>query len=255
MAATIDLDRPLRRRAAVRALAVIVGMNAAMFVVLRLTAVFSPEAADAIVSVLSLPSSPGVLMLQPWTLLTYFFTQYDPFHIILNMLWLCWFGLLMADAGATARSIVAVFFAGGIAAGLAYMALAPASASSGLLGSSGAVMAVVAAAAVSAPKARVDLPLLRPVSVGAAAAVILVIDLACLALGPTGSHAAHIGGIVAGALTAAAIKRLHGKRHHRTIAATHHDDSSADRLLEKLRTSGYDSLTPLERQALISRSK
>lgn len=254
MATSIDLDRPLRRRAALRALAAIVGVNAAMFVVLRLTAVFSPAAADTIVSSLSLPSSPGALMLQPWTLVTYFFTHYDPFHIILNMLWLCWFGLIMADAGSSARHIAAAFFAGGIAAGLAYMALAPDGASSGLLGSSGAVMAVVAAAAVSAPKAKIDLPLIRPVSVAAAAAVIIAVDLSCLALSPTGSHAAHLGGIMAGAVAAAALRRSRRGRHSAS-RAHHRDAATPDRLMEKLRTSGYDSLTPLERQALISRSK
>lgn len=251
MATSIDLDRPLRRRSALRALAAIVTANAAMFILLRLAAGFAPEAADSLVAHLSLPSSLGALQLQPWTIVTYFFTQYDALHIILNMLWLCWFGLLMADAGARARSIVAAFFAGGVCAGLCYIALAPDNASSGLLGSSGAVMAVVAASAVICPRMRVDLPLLRPVSVAVAATAILVIDLACLAIGPTGSHVAHIGGILAGVATGFVI-RYGGPR---TSPGRKNGVSPDDPLMTKLRTSGYDSLSPLERQALISRSK
>lgn len=238
-----------RHRNAIRLLTAIVAVNAAVFVALRLCAAVSASATEAVIGALALPSSAEAATDSPWTAVTYMFTQYDAMHIILNMLWLGWFGLLLADSGASARSIGATYLAGGLAAAAGYLAVARGASEGILIGSSGAVMAIVAATATSIPRTRVDLPLLRPVSVAVAAAVIVLIDIVCMGYGTPESHAAHISGVAAGAIAGLVMRRA-----RRTSAAnpTGADMSQWPELLRKLRTSGYDSLTPAERALLIT---
>lgn len=246
MAITID---PRRRRLALRVLAVLVVINVAVFVALRLLAAFSPDAVADIISALALPGGDSFPSTHPWSLVSYMFTQYDELHIILNMLWLCWFWLLLADAGISAGKLLATYLAGGIAAACAYTLLAP---SGMLIGSSGAVMAVVTATAVAIPRTRVDLPLLRPVNIATAAGIIIAISLVCMAYGSAGSYAAHLAGALAGALAGIAMRR---SRKPHTSADGKQYDTLDEALIDKLRSSGFSSLSPAERSALVDNSR
>lgn len=246
MAISTDLTS---RRSAIRLLGVTVALNAAVFVGLRLCAAFVPAAITTAID--SLAVSPDAWLERPWTFVTYMFTQYDELHIILNMLWLAWFWLLMAEAGIPARSIAATYISGGLSAAVVYAALAPGGM---LVGSSGAVMAVVAATAVAIPRRRIDLPLLRPVSVVVAAGVIIAISAVCMAYGSPWSHAAHLAGIGTGAIAGAVIR---SRRKAGLLVTTPSGCDSRPipaSLLEKLRTSGYDSLSDAERLMLINGS-
>lgn len=238
-----------RHRNTVRLLTAIVAANAAVFVALRLCAVVSAAATKAAIGMLALPSSAEAAAGMPWTAITYMFTQYDAMHIILNMLWLGWFGLLLADSGASARAVGSTYLAGGLTAAAGYLAVAHGASEGVLIGSSGAVMAIVAATATAIPHTRVDLPLLRPVSVAVAAAVIVLIDIVCMGYGTIESHTAHISGVAAGALAGLMMRRSRTKAATRAAAP---DMSQWPELLRKLRTSGYDSLTPDERALLIT---
>lgn len=241
---------PRRHRNAIRLLTAIVATNAAVFVALRLCAAISAPATEAAIGFLALPSSAQAATHAPWTALTYMFTQYDAMHIILNMLWLGWFGLLLADSGASARALGATYLAGGLAAAAGYLAVARGASEGILIGSSGAVMAIVAAAATSIPRTRIDLPLLRPVSVAVAAAVIVLIDIVCMGYGTLESHVAHISGVAAGAIAGLVMSRT--RRRNAAMNPAQADRSQLPELLRKLRTSGYDSLTPAERALLIT---
>ena len=46
---------------------------------------------------LQLPADIASLFLQPWTLVTYFFTHMDFSHILFNMLFLFWFGRIIQE--------------------------------------------------------------------------------------------------------------------------------------------------------------
>lgn len=252
MAITID-TAGLRRRKAVMALAAIVAVNALIFVALRIVAGISPELAGRVIAVLSLPSSSESLSSCVWSPVTYMFTQYDALHVILNMLWFTWFGLILADAGARARFIVITYLAGGLAAAAGYLIMSPGPGSF-LIGSSGAVMAIVAAAAISTPRTRLDLPLLRSVSVATAAIAIAVIYAVGIAVGVGGSHVAHICGAMAG--IAAGIIFRHTLSMTGTIRGAERSvRPSAAPILDKVRSSGFEALTAEERASLISASR
>lgn len=231
-----------RRRAAVRTLAVIAGANVALFIILRLIAIADPHIAGRIVEALALPADGAAG--HPWAFISYMFIQYDPLHITLNMLWLAWFWLLGADNGRNALALLSTFIAGGVAGGVAYVLTA----SEGiLLGSSGAVMAIVAAVAVANPSARTGLPFLRRIYLLPLAAVILLIYIACRAFGSPASHTAHLAGIAAGIIAGMAM-RLTPKKI--PAAQPTPSASSSSDILAKLRSSGYASLSPAEREAL-----
>ena len=69
----------------------------------------------SILRFLELPASPMKFIAQPWTLITYFFTHVNFFHILFNMLFLYWFGRLVNEFLGHKR-VVSLYFLGGIAA-------------------------------------------------------------------------------------------------------------------------------------------
>lgn len=242
MATTI---KPHSRKTALRMLTAVVGLNAAIFVGLRLCAAFAPDFLTRAIAGLALCS--GDIMSRPWTAATYMFTQYDDLHFILNMLWLAWFWLLLADNGIRARSLSVTYLAGGLCGAAVYAAIAP---EGMLIGSSGAVMALVAASAVAIPGRKIDLPLVRPVNVGVIAGLILAVSLLSMNYGSVWSHAAHIAGIGAGALSGWFIRM---KRRSNAAPQSLPAQLPAP-ILEKLRTSGFGSLSEAERITVIDSS-
>lgn len=260
----------------------VVWINVAVFVLLRLIAivfVFSghPEYIDKMLAQVELPSWPSVFISRPWTLVTYMFSQYDLLHVVFNMLWLYWFGTLFRMT-ASARHLLALYFCGGLAGAalfmVGYMVLPMFQSSYGsLIGSSAAVIAIVTAVAILMPHFKMHLLFIGSVSVKWIAIVTIVLVL----IGMTGSNAggeiAHIGGVVAGVIYALWMKRgcprirLSMPTRRRTSTATHAATGSSggglsreeraelDAILDKIKKSGYPSLTPAERDRLFSVSR
>lgn len=224
------------------ALMTLVTVNIVIFIGLRLCLMADPAAAERIIIWPALSSA--FVAERPWTLLTYMFTQYDALHILLNMIWLVWFWMLGAANGLTNRSLILTFFIGGLTAGAAYVAIIP---DGIIVGSSGAVLAVLTAVAVAVPRARTDLPLLRSIRPWMAAVVIVILELVCHATGSISAHIAHPAGILVGIAAGLTIRRSR-PRNKPSEAKTCAD--STDFILAKLRSSGYQALNPDERKAL-----
>ena len=70
---------------------------------------------------LQLPSSLELLLVRPWTLITYMFTHYDFIHILFNMLWLYWFGNLFLRYF-NERQLGGLYLLGGLAGALFFVA-------------------------------------------------------------------------------------------------------------------------------------
>lgn len=259
----------------------IVWVNVAVFVLLRLIAivfVFSgrPDYIDMMLAQVELPSSPAVFLTRPWTLVTYMFAQYDLLHVVFNMLWLYWFGTMFTMT-ASSRRLLTLYLCGGLAGAvlfmLGYMVLPMFHSSYGsLIGSSASVIAVVTAVAILMPRFKMHLLLIGSVSVKWIAIVTIVLVL----VGVTGSNAggeiAHIGGVIAGVLYGLWIKRGHEFSFRRPAwrrapadapAPSQSSDSGLsaderaqlDAILDKIKKSGYTSLTPSERERLFSVSR
>ncbi|MDE6370645.1 MAG: rhomboid family intramembrane serine protease [Duncaniella sp.] len=237
----------------------IVAVNVALFIILRFTAAVAvvsghPDFIYALLTWLELPASLPALLVRPWTIFTYMWTQYDVLHLMLNMLWFYWFATMFATCRPRGAALLSLYIAGGLAGAVLYIAVNLISPTTGgaLIGSSAAVMAIVTAVALLMPRVRMQLLFLGGIEVRWIAVATLIIMLAGTDAGNLGSLLAHLGGVVAGGIWAMASHRrpIHKKR---SAAGTESATASLDTILDKIRKSGYSSLTPDERDRLFGR--
>lgn len=251
-------------------LACIVTINASVWFVLLLF----PDLEE----VVGLPKQPTDWIMRPWTLLTYMFVQLDVWNLIFNMLMIWWFGTVLLIS--VKRGYVwCLYLAGGLAGGLLYLladVLSLQESGRFLVGSSAAMLAVVTAATMRAPDYSFRLLLIGSVRLRWIALVVVIWSMSVIFYGKFGSGAAHFGGISAGLLWGYAIRRgrdifrpfmrpkfAHAKREpHRSAARfkkqmeiVRDENAELDSLLDKVRVSGYSSLTTKEREKLTELSQ
>lgn len=227
------------------------------------------------VSMLSMPAYYEALPFKFWTIFTYMFTQKGFFHLLFNMLWLYWLGLIFLDF-LNKRQFIFTYLAGGLMGAALYLlafnfipALSGNVQNSILLGSSASVMAVVVATATLVPNFTIQLLLLGSVKLKYLALAYFVLDLVGIGSEPGGSIA-HIGGAILGFVY---IRQLNGGTDFSTIfkrksklkvvknkqaetrQLTIPDQEAIDRILDKISQSGYDSLTKGEKEQLFKASK
>lgn len=267
MAVTIDRQyaEAFSRRSALMWLLL---LNVAIFVALRLVAVVgvfagNPLLGESALTHVSLPDSPSGLLSFPLSPVVYMFAQYDPSHLMFNCLWLAWAGMVAWPVFGN-RSLSAVYIAGGIGGAIAFWchnALAAVS-GAGLLGASAAVIAVAVSVTVVCPDMRMNLLFLPPVRLKWITVAMLVVTVLFFSGHDAGSDAAHIGGAVAGLGCGLWLRRrMTLRRRESAVAgvsagiAALSDREQLDELLDKIRRSGYDSLSPAERMILFNLSK
>ena len=238
-----------------------------------------------------LPSEWSAFLHHPWTLLTYMFSHTGFVHLICNVLMLYWFGQLFMTFF-NQRDLVGVYVLGGLAGGLTYLLsfnLIPYYVQHGpnfLLGASASVMAIVVSTAVISPDYRVRIPLIGSVKIEWVAVATVLISLLSITSANAGGELAHLGGALAGYLFAKAYKKnknivgwinalldnltnLLKKRPSMNVS--YENPSSAretdeeynarkkqkndeiDRILDKIKQSGYDSLSSDERKKLFGK--
>jgi len=249
---------------------------------------------ELIITQLRLPASLPELAQRPWTLLTYFFTHEDPFHVLFNMLFLYWFGRLV-DEYLGNRRVVNLYLLGGIVGGIAYVAmynLVPyfheRVAGSEMLGASGASFAVVFGAATLLPNYSFHLLFLGPVRIKYIALFYLILSFAQSAGPNAGGNIAHLGGALLGFIfikqlqrgsdlgkpldgLTAFVRKLFKPKPRPSMKVTYRsqskttytsvtsdgfpDDDEVDAILDKISKSGYESLTREEKQKLFKASQ
>lgn len=250
----------------------------------------SPSAIMPVINWLSVPSAPAELIFKPWSLLTYMFLHFDFLHVLFNVLYLWWFGRLFLDLVGAGRLLL-VYISGGLAGALLFIigfnllpALYPGSASALLLGASASVMAVLFTVARYRPDFTVYLFLIGPVKLKYLALGAFVIDLISIpTLNNTGGHLAHIGGALTGLYfgwklpsdkstellnrAGQQVGNLFRKKskmrvtHRRPLSDLEYNaqkvknQKEIDRILEKIKTSGYASLTREEKKILFDASQ
>jgi len=245
-----------------------------------------------LVNWLSVPATPEDLLFKPWSLITYMFLHFDFFHILFNLLYLFWFGKIFLQYF-NPRQLLGVYFLGGISGALFYILfyntfpelykLAP---NSIMMGASASVMAIIFAAARYAPNFRVHLVFLGPVKLLNIALAMLIIDLVSISnMSNTGGHLAHIGGALFGVYYSARLvkgkdltlgfnrmmdkivsmfsSRPKMKVKYKKQRPVNDMDYNAqkrahqkhiDHILEKIKASGYDSLSKQEKEDLFNAS-
>ncbi|WP_205502878.1 rhomboid family intramembrane serine protease [Rufibacter psychrotolerans] len=153
---------------------------------------------------LSLPSNLELFMFRPWTLITYFFTHLEFFHILFNMLNLYWFGMLIKEYLGDKR-LVNLYVLGGLAGGLIYLVayntipyLQLRAEGSFMMGASGSVIAIMVAAATLLPNYTFNLILIGPVRIKYIALLMVLLSISGATGGNAGGNIAHLGGAILG---------------------------------------------------------
>lgn len=271
----------------------IIYINIAVFILLRLVVLLGfilNFPVDVIFTWVQLPSNLVQLLHSPWTVVTYMFAHYDFLHILFNMLWLYWMGAIFLEYF-TPKRLSALYLLGGFGGALLYLMiynlLPTFSGHLGyLMGASASVIAIVVAAAVWAPDYKINLLFIGEVSLKWVAIITILIDLLSVDTANAGGHIAHLGGAAVGALYAVALRSgtditkplnaaldwlaslfsrrrlgvgepVGGKAFQRGQQSDKEPPTEAqiDAILDKIKRSGYASLTSDERDALFRASK
>lgn len=159
---------------------------------------------EAILLQLMMPSNVETFITRPWTLFTYFFTHTGFFHILFNMLFLYWFGRLIAEYLGN-RKVVSLYILGGIAGGLFFMLIynilpyfQDRVATSAMLGASAGVFAVTVGAATLMPNYTFVLFLIGPVKIKYIAVFYVFVSFVQTIGNNAGGELAHLGGALVG---------------------------------------------------------
>lgn len=241
-------------------LVILVVANVAVFVVLRIIAIIvrfvdMPNGVDAMVNSLLLPHTFSEWIYVPWTALTYMFVQYEPLHLLMNMLWLYMFGNIL-DKVVSRRQFFSIYLAGGIVGALSYLAVGSmiGATSAGLTGASASILAVMASAVVLMPALQLRLFLIGEASLKVVVLIAVVLVVLATGVGNYSVHAAHIGGFLAGVVAVCVIRHklfFVGKSMRKPQSSKAESEAALDELLDKIRRSGFNSLTSSERVRLI----
>ncbi|MDR2234401.1 MAG: rhomboid family intramembrane serine protease [Tannerella sp.] len=239
---------------------------------------------------LYMPSSYTLFLYRPWTILTYMFLHADIWHILFNMLWLYWFGRIFLQFF-NERQFGGLYLSGGIVGAVFFLIsynLFPyfrnMPSPQFLMGASASVMAIVFAVSFYRKDYEISLLFLGRIKLIYLALFTLAIDLISVTSENAGGHIAHLGGALFGILFATQI--LRGKdltvfvnrlidnivnwRKRRRVKMKvvyrktetdaeynmrkRNETEMMDEILDKIKRSGYQSLTTEEKRILFNAS-
>ena len=268
-------------------------INLLIWIIVRLAAVImllSGNENITFIDWLSLPASFSQFLSRPWTLLSYMFLHYELLHILFNMLWLYSFGRIFLEYHQP-RKLLCLYLFGGLTGGLFFMAaynffpyFQHAIAFTQLLGASAAVIAIVIATAVYVPNHVIHLILFGPVKIKWIALFSILLYVVNLTGDNAGGNFAHLGGAFWGLLYMTLLKSgfdpssraehfldslFSWSRPKRKLKVKYNSGSyreygynqskkaqqeEVNRILDKISSSGYDSLTGDEKEMLFKMS-
>lgn len=164
---------------------------------------------DAYIAIqFELPSVLSQLIWRPHTLFTYAFQHAGILHILFNMLFLYWFGAIIVDYLGSKR-IISIYILGSLAGALGFLLLSNSILPNGthLVGASGAVFAVMVAAATLAPDHTFYLLLFGPVRIKYIVPILVILAYIGLGGSNAGGEAAHLGGALLGYIYITQLKK------------------------------------------------
>ncbi len=281
----------------------LIWLNIFVFVgvlVLRVMFFYSSYAAifEMIISQLQLPAELPKFAYRPWTIVSNFFLHQGFFHIAFNLLFLYWFGQILEEY-IGGRRVAALYILGGLSGGVMFLLvynlvpyLNQNISQATLEGASGAIFAIIVAAATLLPDYTFFLILLGPVRLKYIAAFYIVLSIAELVGTNAGGNLAHLAGALVGfgfirslqrgidwgtpiysfleffkvlftskpapkiprrERTTATIRKYSANNETLSVGAP--DQDEIDSILDKISKSGYESLSREEKQKLYKASQ
>ena len=242
-----------------------------------------------LLSYLAVPADLTQLLYRAWTPLTYMFLHEEFFHILFNMFALYWFGKIFL-LFFSEKQLVGLYIFGGLMAALIYIIAfnsfpyySPVLRQSLLLGASGSIMAIILATAFRSPNMEMQIVFLGSVKLKYIAIFYVLTSFFGITSSNGGGQLAHLGGALAGYLFVVSLRQgkdltsglnrildaIFGLFRPRKLKVKHTKNKSKatmsdaefnaskarkmleiDKILDKIKTSGYESLTPVEKKRL-----
>ncbi|RPH32325.1 MAG: rhomboid family intramembrane serine protease [Bacteroidales bacterium] len=267
----------------------IIYINLAVFVIYNLVKaiffLFLTPIDESSIQLLAVPAYIPALLSKPWTIFTYMFFHEGFLHILFNMLWLYWFGMIFLEY-LSQKKLVGVYIMGGLSGAAIYILafnvlgvfseVLPISVA---LGASASVLAIVVAISTLKPNHTINLLFIGAVKLKYLALFSIILDIISIPTSNSGGHIAHIGGGLFGFLYIAVYRqgfdlakpitwilslftfdrkpKSHLKVNYRNIDKDYEYNKrkvdqqvGLDKILDKIAKSGYDSLSKEEKETL-----
>jgi len=236
---------------------------------------------------LAVPADLNALITKPWSVLTYMFLHENLWHLFFNMIMLYFGGVIFKEYLGSRKLLITYIFGGltGAALYIAAFNVFPVFAFvlpySVALGASASVLAIIVAIATYIPNYNVRLLLLGQIKFKWIAIIYIVIDLLSIQKENPGGHISHLGGAFFGFVYILALKRglivtqfwapfkklfkpkpkmkaTYSKKpmtddefnYQRKV-----DQQRIDEILDKIKKSGYESLSKEDKELLFKESK
>lgn len=239
---------------------------------------------------IALKTDPIPFVYAPWTFLTYAFFHDGILHLFFNMIVLNFSSRLFLTYF-TQKQFLGLYFLSSIFAGIVFVASYYfLNVSSGIVGASAAIMAILVAATTYQPLMNVRLMLIGNIKLWHITAVVLIMDLMQFRLGNTGGHISHLSGALFGFIFVKFLqngldlsipvskiidfgvglftksekvpfKTVHknytkpAERPSARVVTKDKSQQQIDEILDKISQSGYDSLTKDEKEFLFKVGK
>jgi membrane associated rhomboid family serine protease len=235
----------------------------------------------------AVPADLHMLASKPWTAFTYMFLHENLWHLFFNMIMLYFAGIIFKEYLGNKKLLIVYIFGGlfGAAFYVASYNVFPAFSSmlplSVALGASASVLAVLVAIATYIPDYNLRFPFIGQVKFKWVAVAYIVLDLLSIEKGNPGGHIAHLGGAFFGFVYILALKRgliltqfwapfkklfkpkpkmkaTYSKKpmtddefnYQRKV-----NQQRIDEILDKIKKSGYESLSKEDKELLFKASK
>lgn len=268
-------------------------INVAAFLVVRLGSFFLGTSPLYFSRWFVLGDDLETLLIQPWTLITYGFLHFGFFHILVNMIWLYWFGQFVLNLF-NGKRLLTVYLLGALYGGLLFVLaynLFPVFAENRgyLIGASGAVTAIMVFIATYSPNTEFRI-FTFTIKLWHIALFLFLFDLVRIpSSGNAGGLMAHVGGAVFGFIYAVQLAKgndigewfenfmdwianlfkprtkkpftkVHRTKQPKSQRSKPKDSKSShqvkvDGILDKIGKSGYESLTKEEKDFLFRAGK
>ena len=247
-----------------------------------------------ILSYLAVPADLLHLLYRAWTPITYMFLHEGFLHLLFNMLSLFWFGKIFLMYFSE-KQLVGLYLLGGLMAAFVYVVAfnlfpfyQPLISRSLLLGASGSILAIILAAAYQAPNMELQMLFIGGIKLKYIALVAVLTSFFGLTSSNGGGQLAHLGGALAGYIFVVSLrqgmdftkglsivvgaivdlfkpKKLRVKKNKYNsnvrMSDAEYNASKAskmariDHILDKIKTSGYESLSAEEKKQLFEQGK
>lgn len=238
---------------------------------------------------LAAPASLSYLIYKPWTIFTYMFLHFDLFHILFNMFALYWFGKLFLMYFSQ-KQLVALYIIGGIMGYVFFTGaynifpyFQNQIDSSIILGASGSIMAIILAVAAKSPNLEMRMLLIGNIKLKYIALIAVLTSFFGITSNNAGGEIAHIGGALTGYFFIVSLqqgkditawlnriidliydlfkpRKLKVKKNAafsgRKMSDAEYNQNKVsrmkeiDRILDKIKVSGYESLSAEEKKRL-----